>query len=129
MFVLVGASGHRIRNTTSHEIEPVAPQPYARFYTEGRRLMDDYVSAQLEALTLQNQEEVVAIALSGERLDRFDLDLATTRRRRDAAKRAWMEHITEHRCSDAASLATRVGRRSVMRVLRTAYVTITGSQC
>jgi hypothetical protein len=60
--------------------------------------MDDYLSAQLEVLTLQNQDEAVAIAVVGEGLDRFDLELAATRRRRDAAKSAWVEHISAHGC-------------------------------
>ena len=58
--------------------------------------MDAYVSAQLAVLTLQNQEAALAIAVGGERLDRFDLALPAAQRRRDAAKRAWMEHIAEH---------------------------------
>ena len=53
--------------------------------------MDAYVSAQLEVLTLQNQEEAVAIAVGGAGLDRFDLALPAAQARRDAAKSAWVE--------------------------------------
>ena len=76
----------------------MALQPQARFCAERKRLMDAYLSAQLEVLTLQSQEEVVAVAMSGEGLDRFDLDLGATRRRRDAAKTAWMAHTRVHGC-------------------------------
>jgi len=60
--------------------------------------MDAYLSAQLEVLTLQNQDEAVAVAVVGEGLDRLDLKLAAIRRRRDAAKSAWAEHISAHGC-------------------------------
>jgi len=73
----------------------VAPQ--SSFCGERKRLLDAYLAAMHEVLTLQDQE-LVAFARVGEGLDRFDLALELARGKRDAAKKACMQHIEAHGC-------------------------------